>query len=108
MKTVIVLASDRMGEGDDALGARLLKTFLQKSIALRGLDAILLYNSGVRLCAAGSPVLGELVQLEENGVDLVPCGTCLEAYGVEPRIGAVGSMDGIVKAMDDAEKVLRI
>lgn len=108
MKTVIVLASDRMGEGDDALGARILKTFLQKSIAFRELDAILLYNGGVRLTAEGSPVLGELTQLEENGVDLVPCGTCLEAYGVEPRVGRVGSMDGIIKAMDDADKVIRL
>lgn len=108
MKTVLVLASDRMGEGDDALGARLLKTFLQKSIAFTDLDAILLYNAGVKLTAKGSTVLGELAQLEEDGVDLVPCGTCLEAFGIEPQVGTVGSMDGIVKAMDGADKVIRI
>lgn len=108
MKTVIVLASERMGEGDDALGARILKTFLQKSIAFRKLDAILLYNGGVRLVAATSHVLAELTMLEEDGVDVIPCGTCLEAHGVEPAVGEVGSMDGIIKAMDEADKVLRI
>lgn len=108
MKTVIVLGSDRMGQGDDALGARILKTFLQKSIAFRELDGLLLYNGGVRLVAADSHVLAELTMLEEDGVDIVPCGTCLKALGVEPAVGRVGSMDGILQAMEDADKVLRI
>lgn len=108
MKAVLILASDRMGEGDPDLGKRILKTFLQKSIAFRELDAILFYNSGVTLTGPQSHVLGELTMLEESGVDVVPCGTCLEHYGVEPAVGRVGSMDGIIKAMDTAAKVIRI
>ena len=54
-------------------------------------------------------MLGELTMLEESGVDVKPCGTCLQHYGVEPAVGSVGSMDGIVKALGDAaEKVIRI
>ena len=108
MKAVLLLSSERMGEGDPDLGSRILKTFLQKSIALRDLDAILFYNSGVKLTGEGSHVLGELTMLEESGVDVVPCGTCLQHYGVEPAVGSVGSMDGIVKALGDAETVIRI
>ena len=40
--------------------------------------------------------------------ELVPCGTCLEYYDVEPVVGTVGSMDGIVQSLDRAEKVITI
>ncbi|MEL6428449.1 MAG: DsrE family protein [Planctomycetota bacterium] len=108
MKTVLFLGKDTLGHGDRDLGTRILKTFLQKSIALRDLDAVLMVNSGVKLVARDSHVLGELTMLEENGVDLVPCGTCLQHYGVEPAAGEVGSMDGIIKALGDAAKVITV
>ena len=108
MKTVVLLNKDQMGHGDEDLSKRILKTFLQKAIALDDLDAILMVNSGVRLTAAGSHVLGELTMLEENGVDMVPCGTCLNHYGVEPKVGSVGSMDEVILRMGKAEKVITI
>lgn len=108
MNTVLFLNKDRMGHGDDALGARILKTFLQKAIALKGLEAVLMVNSAVKLTARDSHVLGELTMLEENGVEMVPCGTCLEHHGVDPAVGRVGSMDGIVKALGDAAKVIQL
>ncbi|QDV07490.1 DsrE/DsrF-like family protein [Planctomycetes bacterium Poly30] len=108
MKTVLLLNQDRMGHGDEALGRRILKTFLQKAIALKGLDAVLMVNGGVKLTAAGSEVLGELTMLEENGVDMVPCGTCLEQFGVTPAVGKVGSMDEIIGAMNRADKVITL
>lgn len=108
MKTVIVVSRDQMGEGDPALGARILKTFLQKTGVLRGLESLLFYNAGVKLVGADSPVRAELTLLEENGVDLVPCGTCLEHYGVEPAVGKVGSMDEILGEIERAEKILTL
>ena len=109
MKTVVVLNKTQMGHGDSALGVRVLKTFLQKAIALHNLDAIVLFNDGVKLAATGSPVLGELTMLEdEHGVDLIPCGTCLDHYELTPSVGKVGSMDEIIKAMNDAAKVITI
>ncbi|MEM9379848.1 MAG: hypothetical protein AAGB93_07840 [Planctomycetota bacterium] len=108
MKTIVLLARAQMGHGDPELGERILKTFLQKSIALQGLDAILLFNEGVKLTGVDSPVRGELAMLEEDGVDLVPCGTCLEHYGVEPAVGSVGSMDQIIRAIHGAEKVVTL
>ncbi|MCA9002092.1 MAG: DsrE family protein [Planctomycetes bacterium] len=108
MKTLLLLNQDSMGHGDTELGGRLLKTFLQKSIALQDLDAIAFYNSGVKLVAPGSPVLGELTLLEERGADLIPCGTCLNQFGIEPAAGSVGSMDDIVAAMAKAAKVITL
>ncbi|MGD2017796.1 MAG: sulfurtransferase-like selenium metabolism protein YedF [Planctomycetota bacterium] len=108
MKTVIVISRDQMGAGDADLGARILKTFLQKTGVLQGLEALLFYNAGVKLVGPDSPVRGELMLLEENGVDLVPCGTCLEHYGVVPAVGKVGSMDEILGEIERAEKVLTL
>jgi hypothetical protein len=108
MQTVLVLDSDQMGSGDPDLGARILKTFLQKAVALQDLEAVLLFNAGVKLTAADSSVLQELAMLEERGVELVPCGTCLQHYGVDPAAGRVGSMDDIVAAMGKAAKVITL
>ena len=108
MSTVLLLNHDHLGHGDVELGRRILKTFLQKSAGLRDLEAILFVNGGVTLTAADSPVLVELKLLEENGVDVVPCGTCLAHYGVEPAVGEVGSMDAVIAAMDRAAKVITL
>ena len=93
MNTVIVLNHDQMGHGDAELGQKILGTFLRKLPSLREVSAIALYNSGVKLLTEGSPVLAELTMLEENGVDLHPCGTCVEHYGVELAVGEVSTMD---------------
>lgn len=108
MDTIVVLNQDQMGHGDRALGQKILGTFLRKSIALPEFRAILLYNAGVKLVAADSPVLAELRLLEERGVDLVPCGTCLSHYGIAPAVGKVGDMDAIVRELDRAAKVITL
>ncbi len=108
MDTVLVLNQDQMGHGDRALGQRILGTFLKKSIALPGHVTIVLFNSGVKLVAEGSPVLIELRALEERGVDLVPCGTCLQHYGIVPAVGKVADMDAIVRELGKAGKVITL
>lgn len=108
MQTVLVLNHDQMGHGDPALGQKILGTFLRKSRAIGDLAAIVLYNSGVRLAAKDSPVLGELLQLHESGVDVRPCGTCVEYYAVELGIGPVSNMDEIIRELDRAAKVITL
>ena len=108
MKTVVVLRSARMGAGDSELGLRILGTFMRKTPALEGLEAIVLYNSGVQLLAPGSPVLAELHQLEEAGVDLLACGTCVAHYGLEPAVGMVSDMDTILRELAAAGKVVTL
>lgn len=97
-----------MGHGDPELGRRILQTFLQKAIAIQGLEAICFYNAGVRLLAAESPVLAELRELEGRGVELMPCGTCIQAFGLEPQAGEVSDMDAIVRELSAAEKVVTL
>ncbi len=110
MRVVIALGQDGMGHGDAELAQRILITFLRKAPAIRGLTAILLFNSGVKLAAEGSPVLAELTHLHDNGVDIRPCGTCVDYYGVREKItvGGVSSMDELIAEMDRADKVITL
>lgn len=110
MNIVLTLGHDGMGQGDAELGRRILTTFLRKAPALRGLSAIVLFNSGVKLAAADSPVLAELTHLHESGVDVKPCGTCVDHFALRDRIavGAVSSMDEIVAEMNRATKVISL
>lgn len=108
MKTVLVLNQDQMGHGDRELGRKILATFLRKAAALQGLSAIVCYNAGVKLVAKDSPVLAELDAHHRNGVDILPCGTCLEAFAITPAVGAVSNMDAILGEIGRADKVVTL
>ena len=108
MKTVVVLNHDQMGHGEPALGQKILATFLRKSPAMKQVTALVFYNTGVRLVTSDSPLLGELTQLHDAGVELRPCGTCLEYYHLTPAVGRASNMDEIIRALDTAEKVITL
>ncbi len=110
MKTVIVLNKDQMGQGEADLGRKLLATCLRKLPAFEKLSAIIFYNKGVKVAAKGSPWAGEIKMLEESGVDMIACGTCVEYYGLKEEmvIERVMGMDDILTALGRAEKVITL
>ncbi len=110
MKTVLVLGHAGMGHGDTEVGQRILRTFLQKCRAIRELQTIVLFNSGVKLAAVGSPVLSELQHLYEAGIDILPCGTCLEFFDLTDKlaVGEISNMDAIVNELSSADKVITL
>ncbi|MDD4089467.1 MAG: sulfurtransferase-like selenium metabolism protein YedF [Tissierellia bacterium] len=89
---ILVLSSDKMGEGDEELGHILMKGFIY---ALTEQDVlpktILLYNNGAKLSVEGSDSLGDLKTLESQGVEILTCGTCLNYYGLSEKL-AVGTV----------------
>ncbi len=110
MKTLVVINSSTMGRGDDDLGRRILQTLLGKVRSVGGLDAIVLYNSGVKLLAPGSPMLPQLGALEDAGVEVIACGTCVDHFEIRESIkaGTIGSMDSILSMMSAADKVITL
>ena len=110
MATVMVINQAQMGSGDVELGRKILATCLRKSSALPDLEAIVLYNSGVRLAVKDSFVAQELLLLHEQGVDLLACGTCVEHFGLgdELLVDRPSSMDEILSAMQSADKVITL
>ncbi|NWF65231.1 MAG: DsrE family protein [Chloroflexi bacterium] len=83
------------------------------SLLLEGTDypnAICFYTDGARLVCNGSPVLDILSQLEQKGVRLIVCSTCLEEMNLKNnlQVGIVGGMADILEAQIKAEKVITL
>ncbi|MFA7329965.1 MAG: sulfurtransferase-like selenium metabolism protein YedF [Candidatus Delongbacteria bacterium] len=109
--TLLYLSSDRMGQGDDALGRKLLKSFLKELAASAHTpDMVGCVNDGVLLTTTGSPVLEELGILAARGARIASCGTCLDDLQRRDQllIGEVGTMSQIVQVLFSAERVIRI
>jgi selenium metabolism protein YedF len=107
---VVVVASDKMGEGDDKLGYLLINNFIK---ALKDLDnlpqKIVFYNRGVTLVTNNSPVIEDLKDLEKMGVELLLCATCINHYCLEKSVstGTLSNMYEIAEAMASAGTIIR-
>jgi selenium metabolism protein YedF len=108
--TVLFVSSDVLGRGEDhQLGSLLIQKFLH---TLGGLtskpETILLINNGVKLVAEDSPVLGELRQLENQGIDILACGTCLSRFQLtdKVRVGLVSDMYTITDTLLKAKRII--
>ncbi len=110
MKTVIVINNDQMGQGDRGLGRKILGTCLRKLPAFEGLEAVVLYNAGVKLAVKGSELATELALLSDRGVDVLPCGTCVEQFGLGGQLvlDRISSMDEILATLGAADKVITL
>ena len=107
---VVVISSDKMGSGNDQLGAVLMKGFLYAVSQLEELpDKIIFYNGGVTFTTEGSEALADLRAMEEGGVELLSCGTCLDYYGMKDKlaVGSVTNMYTIAEALAQADRVIR-
>ena len=108
--TVVVLCSNKMGEGDEALGKILIKGYIYALTQLEELPkTVLMYNSGIFLACEGSESLEDLKTLEKNGVEILACGTCLNHYQMQSKlaVGNVTNMYEIAQKMAGATKVIR-
>jgi selenium metabolism protein YedF len=107
--SVVVFASDRMGEGEPELGAVLMRAFCQTLVQMEVPRKLLFYNRGVFLTLDDSPVLAELKGLEEMGVELLVCGACLDFYQVKDRLaaGKVSNMFTILESQMQAGRIIR-
>ena len=111
MEKVVVINSDKMGRGDEELGARLMANFLKRLVEAESKpQMVMLYNSGVKLAVKGSPVLESLQSLENLGIEIISCGTCVNFYGLADQIeaGSVSNMPEIVKVLTEAKTIVTI
>jgi sulfur relay (sulfurtransferase) complex TusBCD TusD component (DsrE family) len=109
--SVILISREGMGSGDLQLQRKLLQTYSTLLIENRSPPAaICFYADGVKLIVEGSPLLESLSQLEEQGVHLIVCATCLKHYGLldQVRVGIVGGMGDILEAQLQADKVITL
>lgn len=107
---VVQVGSSTMGHGDDELGTLLMRSFLKTQLQLAPRpDLLLFYNSGVRLCCDDSVLLDDLRALEQAGVEVIACGTCLNFFELadELRVGRVTDMLEIAGRLADAGSIIR-
>ena len=109
--TVIMVTNNGIGNADEELQQLLfgkyVELLLQNASRPR---AFCFYTHGVKLVCEGSPVIEGLRQLENKGVRLIVCSTCLNYFELTTKInvGIVGGMGDILEAQIKAEKVITI
>ncbi len=109
--TVLLFTRAGLGHASQELQETLARKFLGLLLEGDQLPAkLLFYTDGVRLACQGSPVIDILKQMEERGVELVLCKTCLDYFGLTEavRVGVVGGMGDIIEAMHKASKVISL
>ncbi len=110
-KILVLVAADRLGRGDDALGAALLGNFL-KTLPEMGPDLwrLVFVNSGVKCAVSGSAHLPALAACEKAGASILVCGTCLNHFHLldQKKIGETTNMLDIVTGMQLADSVISV
>jgi len=109
--TTIIINSDKMGEGNDELGKVLIKGFIYSlTESLPYPSTLVFYNNGVKLTVEGSECLEDLKVLEEAGVEILSCGTCLDYNNIADKlsVGGVTNMYTIVEKIKNSTNTITI
>lgn len=109
-KAVVLVTSNLFGQGEEELGKTLMKSFLYALTQVENIKQMIFMNSGVFLTIQGSEVLESLKTMEESGVEMLSCGTCLDYYGLKDKlaVGEVTNMYTAVEAITSASRAITI
>ncbi|MDX9696643.1 MAG: sulfurtransferase-like selenium metabolism protein YedF [Bacteroidales bacterium] len=106
---IISFQKNKLGEGSDELGTILAKAFIN---TLPEIDVkpkkLIFLNSGIYLALKDSPVIDTLKKLEEMGIEILVCGTCLDYFKKKEELGVgiVSNMYVILESLSKASKVI--
>jgi selenium metabolism protein YedF len=108
-KNVVYVGNNCMGRGDDELGKKLMRGFLRTWIDVSPKPWRMVFiNSGVKLTTIDEEGTEAISLLEEKGVEVLSCGTCLQHFGLEDKlkVGKVTNMFDIIDSLNAATKVI--
>jgi intracellular sulfur oxidation DsrE/DsrF family protein len=101
---VILLASDQLGKGEKELGEGILETFFTILKQKEDLPAaVFCMNQGVFTLTEESLVSLQLKELEDKGVDILACKTCVDYYELGEKLTA-GKISGMAQFIELAAK----
>ena len=106
---IVVINKKQMGHGSEELGKRLIKGYLYALSEQEVLPKkIIFFNDGAILVdKERSHVLNELKELENNGVEIVCCGACIDYNKIDLAVGNPTNMYFIVEDMRKANKIIQ-
>lgn len=107
----IFISSDKMGKGNDELGEVLIKGYIYTLTETKPYPKYLVFiNSGVKLTTKNEATIENLKILEEAGVEILSCGTCLDYYNLKDnlQVGSVTNMYTIVDIMNSSSQTISI
>ena len=108
---VIIVSNDKMGIGNDELGATLMKSYLYALAESDTLPTDLIFiNGGVKLTVEGSDSLINIKTLQEKGVNILSCGACLDFYSLKEKlaVGEITNMYTIVEKMNSSSNTIKL
>lgn len=108
---VLLITSDRLGDGPEELGYLLMKNFIFTLLETPQQPArILFLNSGVLLATEGAETVEALKRLEERGVELFACGICLDYLKKKDQlaVGQVTNMFSTAEHLLAASSVIKL
>ena len=109
-KILLVLKSSMIGDNEPVLGEKLMKLFLQTLLEKKNYPAkIICQHTGIFLTTDGSPVLDILKDFEQNGTEILSCGTCLNYYNRTDKIkvGKSTNMKDTVDALLEFKRIIQ-
>jgi len=106
---IVVVRSNKMGEGNDELGSLLIRGYFNALKAMEDLPThIILFNGGVWLTLKDSDTAEALGEIEDRGVSVIVCGTCVDYYQIKDKIGVgrISNMYQIAGIMAESERLV--
>ncbi|BDR57607.1 sulfurtransferase-like selenium metabolism protein YedF [Xylocopilactobacillus apicola] len=105
-----VIGTNVMGQGDDQLGAILMKSFIYSLTEQDVLpETVIFFNGGVKLLVEGSESVPDIKALQEKGVKILVCGTCVDFYGIKDQlqVGEITNLYHILELMRKAQRIVK-
>jgi len=107
----ILVTNNGMGSAENSLQIKLAQSYfklLYENVQLP--ENICFYADGVKLTITGSPLIDLFKKMEQEGVKLIICKTCLDYYKISDKVavGKIGGMPDIIEAQQQVAKVITI
>lgn len=110
-RPVLLITSDRLGDGPEELGRLLMKNFIISLLEQTKFpERILFLNTGIHLTTEGSEILVALDNLANQGVEIMSCGLCLDFFHKKDqlRAGSITNMFATAESLLGASSVIRL
>jgi selenium metabolism protein YedF len=108
-KNVVYVATNSMGTGSEELGLKLMRGFLRTWIDVSPLPWRMIFiNAGVMLTTQDEEAVDAISMLQDKGVEILSCGTCLEHFHLDKKlkVGKATNMYEVIESLNAATKVI--